>query len=688
MDKGKSLDNRINLVMAIIFLFFLAVVARLFQLQVLEHGKYQLAASNQHESFNTLQPSRGRIFLQDSEASDSSGLYPVATNKDFALLYISPKEIMDASQIPALAEVLYNNLDQALVQAEARYEIENEYNTRLQAKLDAFSDLAPEEAQKQKDRILKQEADAKLENDELKQGKLAARLEEKRKQKIEHYIKILNKKDDPYEEIAKKVNEETLKQIYSQILRIYGKEFRAEDMTIRNNAVYVTDSGKQKELSVKGCGHKMEAYRFYPEGNISSHLIGFVGYGGDDRAGQNGIEGYFEKELKGMPGSVRAERDAKGELIIINDREYQPSVDGSDIILTIDHTIQYNACQKLNQAVRKHGADGGSVIIMDPKTGAVWAMCAYPDYDPNNYREVKNISVFNNPAIFDQYEPGSIFKALTMAAALDTGKVKPDTTYTDTGNVSIAGYNIQNSDKKANGVVNMSKVLELSLNTGVIFAMRQATPKVFVDYVKKFGFGERTGIELQGESLGDIRSLDIKKNNELYAATASFGQGIAVTPIQMVSAFGAMANGGILMKPYIVKEIVRPDGERVITQPRQIRRAVSERTSMLIGGLLVNVVEFGHGKKAGVPGYWIGGKTGTAQVARKDGRGYEANAHNGSFAGYGPIDDPAFVMLVRIDHPRDVEWAESSAAPLFGELAKFVLDYKQIPPTRKDEAKK
>lgn len=308
-------------------------------------------------------------------------------------------------------------------------------------------------------------------------------------------------------------------------------------------------------------------------------------------------------------------------------------------------------------------------------------MCSNPDYDGNNYQDTKDIKTFTNPAIFSQYEPGSIFKVITMAMALDQEKVTPQTTYDDTGQVIISKYRIENSDHKANGVQTMTEVLEKSLNTGAIFAMRSVGPDLFSEYVKKFGFGEKTGIELEGESKGDMKNLVKKPVGELYAATASFGQGMAATPIQIAAAFLTLANNGIMMKPYIVKEIIKPDGAKIETQPKTVGRIISEKAATVIGGMMVNVIENGHGKKAGVKGYYVAGKTGTAQVPAKNG-GYQAGAHIGSFAGFAPASNPKFVMLVRIDQPRDVEWAESSAAPLFGELAEYMLNYWQVPKER------
>jgi cell division protein FtsI/penicillin-binding protein 2 len=458
----------------------------------------------------------------------------------------------------------------------------------------------------------------------------------------------LSKKGDPYEPLKHKVTEEIVSKI--------------------------------KELNIEGIGFAKENFRYYPEKNIGSHVVGFVGFDKEKQVGRYGIESYFDQELSGKAGYFASEKDVAGRWIPIASKKVKKAEDGSDIILTIDRNIQFVACDELKKAVEKHGADGGTVIIMDPKTGAIWAMCSYPDFDPNEYSKVRDINLFNNPAIFYQFEPGSVFKPITMAAALDLGKVTPTTVYNDEGSVKIGGYTIFNSDLKAHGIQTMTQVLEESLNTGAVFVVRKIGGEAFKKYVENFGFGTKTGIELETEVAGDIKSLSLGK--EIYSATASFGQGIAVTPIQIVTAYAAIANGGKLVKPYIVDEIIKSDGTKIKTQPQVIRQVISERTATLLGGMLVSVVERGHGRKAGVPGYYVAGKTGTAQVPKKDGKGYEPDISIGSFAGFAPVDDPKFVMFVKIDHPRDVIWAESSAAPLFGEIAKFMLNYLKVPPNR------
>lgn len=432
-------------------------------------------------------------------------------------------------------------------------------------------------------------------------------------------------------------------------------------------------------LGIIGIGFTKESVRVYPEERFGGHILGFVGEDESGKRGRYGLEGYFDKELGGAPALIAGEKTGVAGLFS-SGKKPTFARDGSDLVLTVDRTIQFVACERLREAVKKHDADGGTVIIMEPDTGAILAMCSVPDYDPNKYGETTDVSVFNNPAIFFQYEPGSVFKAITMAAAIDAGKVGPQTTFEDTGSVKIGPEEIKNSDLKAHGIQTMTEVLDESLNTGAVFAMRQIGAVDFRRYVKLFGFGEESGVELLKEVSGDISSLN--KRGEIYSATASFGQGIAVTPLQVVTAFAAISNGGNLMKPYIVEEIRRSDGTVQKNVPRTLTKVISPRAATLTGSMLVSVVANGHGKRAGVPGYYVAGKTGTAQVPRRDGKGYEKDVTIGSFVGFAPLHKPRFVMLTRIDHPRDVQWAESTAAPLFGEIAKFLLQYMKVPPER------
>jgi cell division protein FtsI/penicillin-binding protein 2 len=441
-----------------------------------------------------------------------------------------------------------------------------------------------------------------------------------------------------------------------------------------------------ESLGIAGIHFDSETMRYYPESTFLSQLLGFVGYNKDNqRTGLYGIEQAFNDELSGKEGWLSQEKDISGTWIFGSKRDHVPAVDGENLLLTIDKTVQFKAESVLKEAVEINQADSGSVIIMDPKTGAIIGMASYPTYDPNQYSKVEDVAIFNNMTTLDSYEPGSIFKPLTMAAAVNEKKVGAQTTYTDPGEINIDGYTIKNSDGKAHGLQTMSQVLEESLNTGVIYAKDRIGNKKFAEYVKRFGFGKKTGIEVS-ESKGDLSGLN--GNIAVNYHTASFGQGISVTPVQMVQSFSALANGGKMMKPYVVASIEKNDGKLEETKPSVIDQVIARETASEVSAMLVNVVEKGHGKRAGVPGYYVAGKTGTAQVPRKDGKGYEANNNIGSFIGYAPVEDPKFVMLVRINHPRTVSFAESTAAPAFGKMAQFLLTYYNVPPNRTDQINK
>lgn len=428
---------------------------------------------------------------------------------------------------------------------------------------------------------------------------------------------------------------------------------------------------------LNGISFERQQFRFYPEKEMASQVVGFYGFDIEGQAkGRYGLEGYFDELLAGETGYLSGERDASGAWLSLTKREMKESVNGTDLVLNIDRTIEYVACQKLKEGVEEYKAIGGTVIIINPKNGAILAICNWPAFDPNNYSQVKDIQLFNNPAIFAPYEPGSVFKAFTMAGALDAGQVTPDTKYIDKGSVKIGGRLIKNAAEKVYGEQTMTNVLKESINTGAIFAAKLLGHELFRKYVRDFGFGVLTGIELDTEAPGNISSLN--KESEIYLATASFGQGLTTTPLQLVMAFGAIANHGKLYKPYLISEIRYPDGRVEKKEPQFVRQVISPRAARLLTGILTTVVQQGHGQRAQVPGYYIAGKTGTAQVPGPGGT-YSEDKTIQTFIGFGPVDDPAFVMLVKYDEPQR-RFAEYSAVPTFGEIAKFLLQYLEIPP--------
>lgn len=436
-----------------------------------------------------------------------------------------------------------------------------------------------------------------------------------------------------------------------------------------------------EEKQITGIDWVEEEGRYYPEGTIQSSVTGFVGVLADKPTGQYGLEGYFNERLSGTEGQLSTELDAGGRFIAVGEKSLVPAKDGDTLILTIDKNIQYKACTAIQTAVEKHGAKQGTIMVMNPKTGAIMALCNAPVYDPNTYSDVENIESFKNDAIAEPYEPGSVFKAITMAAAVNEGHVTPYTEYDDTGAIKVASYTINNSDGKANGIVNMTEVLEKSLNTGAVFAVQKVGNEKWGDYVHAFGFGARTGIEMSGEQAGNISALNL--NKDIYSATTSFGQGLTVTPLQMIQSYAAIANGGVMMKPYIVDRILTEDGFQEQTEPEVLGRPIRPETASTVSAMLVRVIDHTYSSRAGIAGYLLGGKTGTAQVPRTDGvAGYIPGAHNDTFIGFGPVSNPQFVILTKIDQPTDVAFAEGSAAPLFREMAQYIITYMQIPPDR------
>lgn len=435
-----------------------------------------------------------------------------------------------------------------------------------------------------------------------------------------------------------------------------------------------------KQLGFAGIFFDSEDTRVYPQNNLLSQTVGFLGYSGQnpDKTGLYGLEKYFNSDLAGTPGEIQAQKDSSGGMIYGAGVEQTPALDGINLLLTIDQTIQFQAESMLKDMVDKNGADSGCIIVANPKTGAILALAGYPDFNPNQYNLADNPADYNNKAVIGNYEPGSVFKAITMAAALDEGKVTPQTTYNDTGDVAVGGFHIHNSDNKAHGITTMSQVLDWSYNTGAVYAQNQLGNQDFLKYVKAFGFGQPTGIELP-EAKGSLGPLS--GSNQTNYDTASFGQGILVTPMQMLQAYTAFANGGKMMKPFLVQSKIYPSGKVINTQPTEVGQVISPQTAATLDAMLVDVVENGYGQKAAVPGYFVAGKTGTAQVAGPNEK-YLENDNIGSFIGFAPVDNPQFVMLIRIDHPRDAKFSETTAVPVWGKLAQFILNYMGIPPTR------
>lgn len=443
----------------------------------------------------------------------------------------------------------------------------------------------------------------------------------------------------------------------------------------------LTEEEVEKIVQLKKSGIYLdkEIGRFYPGGQLASQTIGFMSFQEDDFSGAYGVESHFEKKLKGLVGFSSGEKDAGGRWIFTGNKKLLPVQNGDKLFLSLDYIIQFKTELILHNAVKKHGASGGRIIIVNPQDGKIIAMAQEPSFNLNEFSSVEDISVYRNSLVSDSYECGSVFKPFTMAAGLDSGKISRDTTYYDSGSVVEAGFEIKNSDLKSNGKQTMTEVIEKSLNTGVIFVEKALGNENFLRYVENFGFGQISGIDLPSEAKGNLSNLKTKRNIEFF--TASFGQGITVTPLQLVMGYAALANGGNLLYPQILDYSENFKGEKLQTESKVRRRVISYQTSREISLMLESNVLNGHGKLAGVPGYRVAGKTGTAQIPDKEKGGYLKDATIGSFAGFAPIDNPLFAMVVVIDNPRNVQWAENTAAPVFGELAKFILEYYGVEPT-------
>jgi stage V sporulation protein D (sporulation-specific penicillin-binding protein) len=428
--------------------------------------------------------------------------------------------------------------------------------------------------------------------------------------------------------------------------------------------------------NLKGVYLQSENWRFYPESTLAASVLGYVDNSGE---GNYGIEQHFNDILKGINGYLNEETDANGIKIAFGTDGSTPAINGSDIYLTIDRYIQGEAEKVLNDTVSKFSADSGSIIVMDKTTGRILAMANAPTFDPNNYTKVKDYTVFKNRAATDLYEPGSIFKAVTMSSGLDSGKITPATTFVDHGYIVVNGTKISNALPKVYGVSSMSFILEQSLNTGTTFIEQTMGKSIFYNYIKKFGFGRVTGSEFDGEPAGLVNKPD-DVDDHTYA-TMSFGQSISVTPLQMIRAYAAIANGGKMMQPNIIDKTVDAKGKVTKTANKEVGTVISEKSASDVTQMLINTVNKGEGGQAKVKGYKIAGKTGTAQVVKADGTGYEANKNIGSFIGFPVADNANFVVLAKIDNPKGVQWAESTAAPVVGTMLDFLLKYYQIPPT-------
>ncbi|MBM3257350.1 MAG: penicillin-binding protein 2 [Candidatus Liptonbacteria bacterium] len=438
----------------------------------------------------------------------------------------------------------------------------------------------------------------------------------------------LSKRQSSYELLGKKVSEKVAKEI--------------------------------EELKLKGIYTDTTLGRFYPQGSMAAHVLGFVGPAGKEEGdrGRYGVEEFYDQKLRGLAGEKK-------------DAWFTTPEAGEEIVLTLDPVIQLETERILKDLVAQYRAQGGSIIVQEPKTGKILSMASFPTFDPNAYG-VSPLENFLNPLVQKIYEPGSVLKVITMASAIDAGKITPETTYTDTGKLTLNKRTIKNFDydtKGTHGKVSMTYVIAHSLNTGAVFAEQRLGNDAFLSYLKKFGLDQKTGISLPGELKGSLRPLLERGATDIAFATASYGQGIAVTPLELIQAVGAIANGGNLMRPYLDAGM----------KPEVVRRVISEEAAKATAKMMIAAVD--RAEIAKINGYAIAGKTGTAFVPDFKKGGYTENVIN-TYVGFGPVSDPRFIILIKLDQPPDAPLAGFSVVPAFQNLAQFVLNYYGIAPDR------
>ena len=435
---------------------------------------------------------------------------------------------------------------------------------------------------------------------------------------------------------------------------------------------------KLEQANLPGFYFEQKYARFYPESSMAAQLTGFVGKDehGNDK-GYFGLEGFYERLLKGQEGKALETRDAFGKPILAKMSESVGQTDGSNLILTIDRIIQFDVEKKLKENIERFDADSGMIGVMDPKTGGILAMASFPNFDQANYKDYSE-DLYKNPFITNLYEPGSTFKPMVMSAALDAKLVKPTTKCpVCSGPVSIGEYVIHTWNDKYRKDLTMTEVIQHSDNTGMVYIAQKLGYEKMFSYLRKFGIGSLSGIDLQGEATSDIEG---KTWYPVDVATAGFGQGISVTPLQILSGISAIANRGIRMQPHIVDSVESPNGNVSRIVPRALGSPISEDTAKVMTEMMVNAVEKGEASWAKLDGYRIAGKTGTASIPVKG--HYDPNQTITSFVGFAPADNPKFIMLVIFNRPKVSIYGAETAAPVFFSIAKDILTYYGIPPQK------
>ena len=423
-----------------------------------------------------------------------------------------------------------------------------------------------------------------------------------------------------------------------------------------------------REQKIAGIELEESAMRVYPQGDLAGPLLGFVSL---QPLGYTGVEGYYEQKLAGVAGEIN--RRSLLDLISVTEE-----IDGATIQLTLDSVLQNYVENRLAQAISATNSSGGSVIVMDSRTGAIYAWASAPGYDPAKATQIANeqgAAVLRDQNISDAYEPGSVMKLLTIAAGLDSGKISRTQLFNDTGKFDVGGQYIYNSGYKKYGTVDLVDVLQESINVVAAQIAKDMTAPVFYDYINRFGFGQRTGIDLAGETVGLVRSYNDAGWTRADLATNSYGQGIAASPLQVVSAINALANDGVIVQPYVVQQASYPNGKTETRRPVQVRTTVSAQTAKAVREMAAQSIKDGM-PKAMIPGYTLAGKTGTANWYKN---GKKADTTIQSFVGIVPASQPRLTILVKLDEP-NTAYARDSMGPIFHDIQERAVRLLGIPP--------
>ncbi len=734
------------------FVFLTTIlVIRLFYLQVIKHDFYEQVAAKEHFGYLELPARRGEIFIKDYASHE---LVRVATNSVLDLLYADPTLIENKKLVAERITPIIFDLEEAKKQDMERVKTDMA-KTKTTEERNSIRVLNDEELFKKfsedlLEKINQEKRQKILLSNELKKGTLAAinnlhltGIETTENKLFAYPPQILDRTQvatalAPYLEMPDSELENILKGLNRYI--ILKRKLKPETSAKIKELI-----NQNKDKNFIGLGLKEEYYRYYPEKTLAANILGFVTSAG---IGQYGIESKFNTQLQGKKGVFQTQKDSVGRQITVGESIIQPAVDGQDVVLTIDRSIQMTVEKKLAKAVADYRADNGQVIILEPKTGRIIAMANYPTFDPNSYSAVfekdlinlkqeeiaalvpiqneentfwfyRNVltldrikifketsadgvvvykkykntfgaEAYQNKGIAQNYEPGSIFKIVTMASALDDGDVKTSTSFTDPGFLQLDwnpstkkhDYEIRNVSAKCTGRVNMAWIIQNSCNTGIAQVAQKMGRNLFYNYILKFGFTERTEIEFDNESTGKLNPFEKWTDSEF--ATHAFGQGMTVTPLQMTVAYSVIANKGVLMQPHIVESINQKNGKTMVTGSASVQRVVSEQTANLVTAMLVNNVENGdsYGRMR-LPRHYFGAKTGTAQTYRNGKALSGVGTTIATVLGFAPIDNPKFVVLAKLDHPRTVEWADATSGILLHEIMEYLFDYYSIPPDKK-----